>query len=439
MRKTFLLIVVIALVLIVGIGIVFLRAVPESDARLLSENPRLLSGLRLVPAGADAIVLAPSAKGLLRALKGNKVTATAVTDWETKSELRALRLVPGELDLIAWRLEDKLFFAIACSPMQRSLIRTGSRFNSDAPAFRSDGEWLTTAPRVTEPSAWSELKSMAEGRTGKLFFYLTPRERNFLASPGKPAFVAVDLKPDVVTVRSSSRNSPVVPSDESHSFAFPRSALLSMRLQKAPQVLAEIEKLTRVKLSNLIAAGGMLSVYKVDDRKAIPRLQGVIVISADQQKAVELAAVVENLAPSVGGTLGRLLGGARRRSERSGPEGTAVVRVESVGYTVEHAYTERELIVSLDKSSMDLYLIDRKGAPPSPPEVQWTLRLEEAELRRIAKVGENDALRLFAPEVSNRIQELTRISSLIPEGCLLEATSTTAEAYDEILATVTAK
>lgn len=428
------------LLLVAAVAFFFLRVVPEPPSRRLFDNRRLVSGLRLVPVDADAVVMAPSAKGLSRALRGNRVTAAGYAELEAKSGFGALRRVPGELDLIAWRREGQLFYAVAGSKVQRSFITTALRLSPSAPTLRVDGEWLTTSPSAPSPPLESsELASMAKEGRGKLFLYLAPRERDFLAAPGNPAFLTVDLKQNRVEVHSRSRNLSPANGNDALPFAFPHSALLSMKLREVPSAIGEIEKLTRLKLAGLIRDGAMLSVYKVDDRKAIPRLQGTIVIPADQQKAAELALAIENMAPSIGGTLGRLLGGAKRRSERSGPDGTKVVRIESVGYTVEHALIGRELIVSLDKSSMDRYLIDRRSATPSSPQARWTMRLDDAELRRIAKVGENDALRLFAPELSRRIQELSRVSSLIPEGCLLEATSTVTVAYEEIFATVTAK
>lgn len=432
--KKILLFVLLAVVLATVVVAILGTASRPANPAPLSSFPLLVRGLALAPPDAEIVVLIPATRALYDALAKHPVTRGSVREWASQSPLPRLRFLVGGAPALAWRRHGVITVAIAANGLRRFAIRIA------APLFgglqvENKGEWMLVGGRETTEQAprpaglgRSEPNPIAGDLEGHFFFF-APHERETLLSPsGTPMFGAVTLSQRNLTVRSRARAAKVrlmrdVP------LTPPGDALFSLRVASSDGV-GPIERLVGADLSGLTNNGAMFVVYKIEERKLLPRPRGAVIVPASAEEAERLTAMLKQLTPKVGGEIGRLLGG-KKRTERVTASGVRVTRIESLGFTIESAFSDGEMVVGFDKSSLERYLGGRSKMKPEQGAMCWSMRISHGGLDLLVAIASHDGLRLLAPELARRLEEISGFGRLLPGAEEIEARSVVSGIYDE--------
>lgn len=398
MRRVLLILILLALV-IAGIGVYLVATTPKQAEGVglpLSDAHRQL--LARVPASADSFALVPTAAALHAELLANPITRGPVEEWTDKQPHLPAPWMIGRADVVAWKEEKTTSYAIRLDPLRAFFVRI-SMMLGGPDQLRWDGSTLlmtsgTEAGMGTE--ALAPLLRLAEGlpRGDALVYQLERRTGGGFPPIGRPAasMIAVDPKEILITSRAESTAPPPAVAAATPQLA--TGAILSAWFAEPPRVLGDLNRLFGTRVSTLLDTGGALAIYDIDTGTLLPRPNLVIA------------------APPAPATTDRLRELA-----------------EMVGETRE---TPGATLISFDRSSLRLYLMDTFAAPRWPAN-RWALRIDPQRLLpALDKVANNPALRYGTPRIHRSARDLRRWMGPLGQAEVIEAASSS-EGTAEVL------
>ncbi len=378
--RTFIAILVLLAVIIGAIALYLALTIPKEVTPVQfppSASHRAL--LARVPASADDFALIPTAAVFHRRLSENPVTRDALEQWSAEQPIPKPWMLGGA-DLLIWRRGKRTSYAMRIDPFRALLVRTWMSFSSDVRAYWDGTVFIINGGNepAIQPQTMDELLRLAAGLPrGDIFAVQRTRARGAFPPIGRPAVssATVSAREIVITSRSAVAQPPLSdPNAGAGATALlkhSQNALLSVSFAEPPRLLGDLQRLLAINVNALAADGGSIALYDVDAGTLIPRPKGVIVIPATEEARAEV-------------------------------QGLARV-VDLFGQIHD---TGRELLVSLDRTSVALYLKDTFEPAPWPAN-RWTLRIDAPRMvPLLEKLGDSRGLRFASPRLHRAARDL---------------------------------
>lgn len=419
------LIFLILLLVVVAAPVVFLVAttpfgLESVELGRLADAQRLLS---LVPGDAQDVAILPRAGAAIRAIQNHPVLRNAPEDDALASPF--LPFLLGRSDVVLWRAENSRGAVARLDPVRAVLLRvyastSGDRLNiSSAWGASVVSSGTPSSPDASSRSQWLAL---APSLRGHVFVIAAESSRAGFPPLARPALTALTF--DGASIRTTSRaaHAKDVAVRDLSGARFPSSALIAAAVTECPRALKTIGKLFPFDICRLFANGGVIAIYDVDTRKLIPRLHGVIAVPAAS-------------APS------GLFDAALALEEHRNVGGVDIVRKRMPGATFEVARRGDEVLIGLDKSSLEKYLGDNlMTPPPASARAGWVVRVRPDELSRVlGALHERKELSLLAPDVERTVRDLRDSTSLFAGASSAVAVRTEDGGWDVVTGEVGAK
>jgi hypothetical protein len=404
--------IIIVLVVVVAIGgaVLYLAVTTPKTAeqvRLpLSASHRQL--LAHVPAHAESFALIPSAALLHETLLANPVTRDPILQWTDEHELpRSWMLGAGSI--VAWKSGKTTSYAIRLDGFRALLVRCWLLVASNADA-RWEGSTLIMHSPLAETGVspakvdLEPLLRLANGLPdGDVLVVQRESARGAFPPIGRPAVSSVRITAAEITLVARAASSDVREQRQIRA-SFPRNAMLSAAFATSPRIIGDLNRLFGARIDSLIDEGGSLALYGVDTGTLLPRPRGVIAFPADEEGRKQLAAVRE---------VAELVGETRDAGD--------------------------QLLVSFDRTSMDLYIKDT-FVPATWPATQWALRMDPQPLVPILrKAGDNAGLRFATPRIHRAARDLRRWIDALGQAQVVEAADSIGGGVEELRVRVASK
>jgi hypothetical protein len=404
MRK--IIIIAIALLVVVGVPAIYLIATtPESAEPIrfpLRDSHRQL--LARVPASADAFALIPSAALLHGKMLANPITRDPVLQWTHEHELPRPWMLGGA-DIAVWKSGKVTSYAVRLDRFRALFVRGWLLVSSNADA-RWEGATLImhdATPASAATNVDDVLRLAAGLPEGDVFVVQRKGARGAFPPIGRPAVTSVRVTPSEIVLVSRAASDEIAEQREIRP-RFPRGAILSAAFAAPPRILGDLNRLVGAEIDALVDQGGSIALYDVDGGTFLPRPKGVIAIPADE-RAREQMKNVEAVAALVGET--RDTGG--------------------------------QILISFDRTSMDLYLKDEM-LPASWPATLWAVRMDPRRLIPVLRRGgDSTGLRFAAPRIHRGARDLRRWMDALQEAESVEAAASIVGGVEELRVRVTSK
>jgi hypothetical protein len=401
MRKLLLLLVLL-LVLGGAVAAYLVFTTPKSAVSIrfpLSPSHREL--LAHVPPVADSFALIPTAALLHGKLLANPVTREPILHWAHEHELPRPWMLGGA-DLAVWKSGKTTSYALRLDGFRALLVRTWLLMSSNADA-RWEGSTLimhdaqSAASTTAAASDLEELLRLAAGLPeGDVFVVQRQSGRGAFPPIGRPAVTSVRVSASEVVLVSRAATTEIAEQHEMRP-RFPAGAMLAASFVTPPRVLGDLNRILGAKIDALVDEGGSVALYDVDGGTFLPRPKGILAIPADE-RAREQMKNIERAASLIG----------------------------------ETRDTGDQILVSFDRTSMDLYLEDA-FVPASWPATHWSLRIDPKRLIPVLrKVGDSTGLRFAAPRLQRAARDLRRWMDALTEAESVEAAASVAGGVEEL-------
>ena len=400
MRK--LILVLIVLLGLVGAAAVYLVVTTPKSAEPirfpLGESHRKL--LARVPSSADSFGLIPSAAVLHGKLLANPVTREPILQWTHEHELPRPWMLGGA-DLAVWKSGKTTSYALRLDGVRALLVRAWLLMSSNADARWEESTLIMhDAVPASAPAAPSDLEPLLRLAAGlpEGDVFVVQRESGRGAFPpiGRPVVTSVRVTPAELLLVSRAATSDVAEQREIRP-RFPQGAMLSASFAAPPRVLGDLNRLLGTKIDALLDEGGAVALYDVEGGTFLPRPKGVLIVPADE-RAREQMKNVERVASLVG----------------------------------ETRDTGDQILVSFDRTSMDLYLKDAM-LPATWPATRWSLRIDPKRLIPVLRrAGDSTGLRFAAPRLHRAARDLRRWMDALSEADSVEAAASVAGGVEEL-------
>jgi hypothetical protein len=404
MRK--LILILIVLVALIGAAVLYLVVTTPTTAHTvrfpITASHRKL--LERVPASAEAFALVPSAALLQGKLLANPVTRDPVMQWTNEHELPRPWMLGGA-DVAIWKSGRTTSYAVRLDRFRAIFVRAWLLISSNADARWDGGTLIMHDPTPGAPS--SDLDNVLRLATGlpESDVFVVQREGGRGAFPpiGRPAVTAVRVTPAEILLVSRASTTDITEQREIRP-SFPRGAMLAAAFASPPRVLGDLNRLLGARIDSLVDEGGSVALYDVDGGTFLPRPKGVLVMPADDRARQQLK--------------------------------DAETVIAMVG---EMREVEDQILVSFDRSSMDLYIEDVME-PGSWPATRWALRLDPKRLVPVLrKVGDSTGLRLASPRLHRAARDLRRWMDALQEADSVEAAASVVGGVEELRVRVSSK
>lgn len=404
MRKLILILVV--LLALIGATVVYLVVTTPKTAHTvrfpLSPSHRQL--LARVPASAEAFALVPSAALLHGKLLANPVTREPVLQWTNEHELPRPWMLGGA-DLAIWKSGKTTSYAVRLDRFRALFVRVWLLVSSNADA-RWEGSTLIMHD-VTAGLPSSDLDDVLRLAAGlpESDVFIVQRKGGRGAYPpiDRPAVTSVRVTADEILLTSRAASTDVTEQREIRP-RFPRGALLAAAFASPPRLLGDLNRLLGARIDALVDEGGSVALYDVEGGTFLPRPKGVLVMPADDHAREQLKDA-ERVIAMVGEV--RDMGG--------------------------------QILVSFDRSSMDLYIKDVME-PGTWPATRWALRLDPKRLVPVLRrAGDSAGLRFASPRLHRGARDLRRWMDALQEANTVEAAASVAGGVEELRVRVSSK
>ncbi|HEY8131792.1 MAG TPA: hypothetical protein VII12_07855 [Thermoanaerobaculia bacterium] len=394
MRK-FLIFVVLALLIVAGIGFILVATTPSQSAGIhapLGASERAL--IAQVPASAEAFAIIPTAAALDARLHANPVSRAAIESWKAHQPLPRPWMI-GSADLVAWKSGKETRYLLRLDPFRAVIVRMylmaggniGNTVLLNAPAKQPID--AATLSRIVDQA--SRLPA------GDALVVQLESSRGAYPPISRPTATSVQVSDSEIRLTSVGPAPPDAHGLKAVSKTFPRSAILSASFASPPRVIGDLNRLFGAKVSTLLEDGGAICIYDVDLRKLLPRPLGVIVLPDDPQRRQ----IIESFR-----------------------------KAESIGIHTRTAEIGDKLVLSFD-DSINRYQSD--VFDPAPAGNQWTARLDPSRLVPILNdLGQNLGLRIAAPRLFRSARDLHEWISGLEQAKVIEA-SDSADSQGETL------
>ena len=395
--RTFLIFIVVLALIAGAIALYLFVTMPHETAGVTFPLGRAAHAMvASVPASADAFAYIPHAAGLESKLSRNPITHDIVASWTSDRALPRPWMIGGA-DLLAWQSGKETRYLLRLDPVRAALVRIYLMASGDA-----GGTILINAP-TEQPIAADEVARF-EALAAKLpagDALVVQREQSRGAFPpiGRPAVSSVALTDNdiVIASRAGRTAGGGCPPLETK---FARGAILSASFCSAPRLFDDLNRLFGRRVSDLVSAGGSISIYDIDTGRLLPRPLAVISVPAtgDRRPATEM---LNNI--------------GARTAEKDG-----------------------ELVISFD-DSIDAYLKDAIDTA-SVPGGQWAARVDAQRIAPILdRLKDNVGLRIASPRLFRAARELGKWIDGLHQAKTIDATDTSDGTTEELKVRITAK
>lgn len=407
MRKLILLLVVV-LALAGAVAVYLVVTTPKGAEPIrfpLTESHRQL--LARVPSSADSFALIPSAALLHGKLLANPVTRDPIEHWTHEHELPRPWMLGGA-DLAVWKSGKTTSYALRLDGFRALLVRTWLLMSSNADArWEASTLIMHDAVPASAPSTAADLEPLLRLAAGlpEGDVFVVQRESGRGAFPpiGRPVVTSVRVTANELLLVSRAATIDVAEQREIRP-RFPAGAMLSASFAAPPRVLGDLNRLLGTKIDALLDEGGAVALYDVEGGTFLPRPKGVLIVPADD-RAREQMKNVERVASLVG----------------------------------ETRDTGEQILVSFDRTSMDLYLKDAL-VPASWPATRWALRIDPKRLIPVLRdVGDSTGLRFAAPRLHRAARDLRRWMDALSAADSVEAAASVAGGVEELRVRIASK
>ncbi|MEO8219088.1 MAG: hypothetical protein ABI718_18585 [Acidobacteriota bacterium] len=402
MRKGCLAVVAVILLLIAAPIVYLFVTIPSSVPPVaMDATGERLAMLRLVPADATEIFVVPAAGGFYRQLRDHPVTAPAIARWQDAAGLRQLPLLLGGADVVGWRRGSELSYLIAPDPLRRFLLRTYLSWNRST-VTGNVGNFILVGPpppAALAPQSLQSLIALTRGMSGQAFVIETGSSSWNYPPIARPAVSTAVFDGGRLTVVSRAVRTEQLVAVPAPFLFYPEEAMLSASSSSVGDWLQGLDRLLPVKLSPLLQKGALVSLYKVDKGRLLPRLRGLAVVPEGPD--------TDQLIALLDATSGRFSFGGVSGQGRT-YRGIEIVRREGLGFVIEYARNAGRVLVAFDKSSIEDYVNDALTPVAAPPgQTIWFLRVRPGPLVPVLdQLRDRQELTLLAPEIYRTIGDL---------------------------------
>jgi len=375
--------------------------------------------LGYIPADADSFALLPTAAATYAKLRTNPVTRGPLDEWAAKESMPSSWMIGGA-DVAVWKAGNRTSYAIRLDPVRAALVRIYLMMAAD----EHTASFRINAPSE-QPMAGEELVrivALANGLpAGDVLAVQRESGRGAFPPIGRPAVSSIRIANetiDVVAHADSPREQ--IGADTSASpprTRFARNALLTAWFASPPRQIDDLNRLFGARVAALVTAGGEVVLYDVEGKKLLPRPRGVFVVMADD---------------------------ARRQAARS-LQGIASDEIRAaLGFRVETAERDGELLVAFDDTSIPLYakdtfdppsLVSAQGAPN-----RWAMKLDAQRFVPVLETLDgNPGLRIATPKLYRSAKDLRHWMEALREARSIEAADSVSGPIEELRVRIASK
>jgi hypothetical protein len=403
------LIVAIALVaaLFAAVIVYLIATTPSTGAGarlpLTADQKALLTS---VPDDAEALAFVPKAAALEKKLLANPVTRDLMARWRNDQPLPHPWMVGGA-DLVAWRRGKVTSYALHLDPVRAFLVRIYLMFASE-----SDARWdrstivINSDAQNPTPAAVIDSWLALADASGTYDALVVQRDTGHGSYPpiARPAFTTITITPAEILLVSRAAAQGVAPVPPPFQARFPQGGMLSVTFASPPRTLRDLDRVLGGTISGLGDQGGTLVLYDVNAGTLFPRPKGVIALTGE--------------------------------SARSMASSDAAKIAASVG---EVRDTGTELLVSLDRTSVPLYIKDRFEPAPWPANV-WSARIDPKRLVPVLEdLGDSAGLRIASGRVYRSTRDLRKWIGQLSRASEIDAALSTSGTRQELRVRIVSK
>lgn len=388
-----LLLVVILVVLAIAL-FVFLRSGGSTEPVAVSGVADLLA---LVPDSATDILIAPAAAPAYAMVRANAVTSSLLDSWEQSQSLRWLPLALGRSPLVCWRNKSGDWTCAARpDPFRSRLLPLLTRLAPRIPVTQSGGMLLMGNLHREQPAASPiDVSSLWSGLQGHLFYIQLPGRKAGFPPVGRPAVTAATIQPDTIALETRAAAEKVLKPLRREDL--PVQPLFAGRVSEPPEIFRRIDRILPLETGPLLATGGLIVLYELEDSKLLPRPRGIVAVEDSPGLSESLDRRIGSI-PTIEPPTTRVDGGV------------GIVSRRGAGFVIEWAKADGELILAFDSSSMAKYLAERSARKPlevARPDVAWVVRFRPREiLPALRSIEGNDAIKLLARDAHRAVERL---------------------------------
>jgi len=415
--RTFLVVLLIVLALIGAIAIYFVATTPKESAGIrFPLTPAQRALIATVPATAESFALIPHAAALEAKLEANPVTREALDDYRERVTLPSPWMLGGA-DVIAWRSGKATTYFIRLDFVRSLLARIYLVIAGDAGSTRvlinaSDEEAIA-------PAEVDSLLALASSLPpGEALVVQREQSRGAFPPIGRPAVSTISISSSTIDIASVGpavpRESQPAPAGSPAAHRYPRNTILTATFASPPRLIEEMNRLIGAKASFLLRDGGAIALYSVDTNKLLPRPREVLILPATpERRAILEEFAQESAAPH---TLG-----------------------QAIGFHIETAEVNGELLVAFDDDSIAKYKSDTLDAP-SVTGNSWSLHLDpQRALPMIDAVSDAPGLRFLTPRVYRSARDLGSWIEHLKGARSIEAAASTSATGEQLRVRIAAK
>lgn len=375
MRKFIVIIVII--VLLAGALAAYLSVTTPNAAETIGFplSPRHRALLGRVPATAESFAMVPVAAALQGKLAVHPLTRKPFEDWSATRQLPRPWML-GTADLLVWKSGKQLNYLVTLDPLRAALLRvylmTQSGVNADDSPLR-----IFINASMQEPMPAAEIDALVALTAGlppsDLLIVQKPRSSGAFPPIGRPSVTSVQLTAKEVLITARAAAGADARSGPALSTPLPAGAMISGAFSEPPRVVNDLNRVFGANVAEVLRNGGSVAIYEVNTGTLVPRPKGIFSVRADETTRKEL--------------------------------GGFLTLAEQIGETHE---TGRDLVISVDDTSMGRYLKDR--LEPSPwPANGWTMRMNPSLLVPVLeKVADNPGVKLGLPRIHRAARDLRK-------------------------------
>lgn len=368
-----------------------------------SMEPLAVSGvedlLSLVPDSATDILIAPAAAPAYAVIRANALTSSLLDSWKESASLRWLPLALGRSPLVCWRNKSGDWACAARpDPFRSRLLPIISRLVPRIPVALSGGTlFIGNHHREGPATSPIDVSPLWSGLRGHLFFIQFPGRKAGFPPVGRPAVTAAIIQPEQIALET--RAAAEKKTRALRRQDLPLQPLFAGRVSEPPEIFRRIDRILPLETGSLLANGGLVVLYEIDDSKLLPRPRGVVAVEDSPGLSDGLDRKIGSI-PTIESPTTRVEGGVQIVSRRG------------AGFVIERAKVEGELILAFDSSSMTKYLGERVARIPtgaSETDVAWIVRFRPREiLPALRSIEGNDAIKLLARDAHRAVERLYR-------------------------------
>ena len=398
--RTFIIILCIVAVLVLGVVVFLLVTTPDTAPPLrfpLTAAQQDL--LRHVPADAEAYALIPAPAVLLAKLKTNPMTTEPVTRWTNEHAMPPASML-GRADAVAWRSGRGTAYAVRFDPVRALIARAWTMFTPVETEWRGRVLIINGAGGTAGFSP-PELVLSNGLPEGDVFVVQRKGSRGAYPPIGRPAASSLRITAKEIEIASRARSNDTAVHPPIVFPQLPRSAMLAASFSDPPRILGDLERLVAADVDALIGDGGMLAIYNVDNGTFLPRPFVAVIVPADDAGRAAAA------------KYGDVLGETK---EANG-----------------------QLVIAFDRNSASQYLVDAKAPLPWPAN-RWAVRMDPVRLIPVLRrIGDNPALRFATPRIHRGARDLRRWMGALEQAREIEAAASVSGGVQELRVRVASK